>query len=399
MNKNKFKNKLGIIGTGEVPTGWFPERLAFDAVLDVSIQAIADSGIDKNDIGAVIIVPPLGIEWLEYHLTFGRLVEALGLRGCNFTMQANAGGSSTMAALQTARGLINSGAASNVLVAHTQKWSGMPTEEMIRFFQENAGQYEEWEFCYGMTYNSMVAMVAQRYMFETGTTEEQIAAVCVSLRKWAELNPNARFRKPMTLEDVMHSRLISPPLRALQCNVLSDGASAFIVSSAERAKRVCKNPVYILGEGHGGATHFSLIQKQDKDFTRWGFDRAGKMALEHAGIELKDVDIAQIYMAYPHFHLMVLEELGFCKRGEAGAFVMAGNTWPGGDLPMTTTGDALSQGHTGTGVGMAVFVESVRQLRGQCGERQVKDAKFILESCAGGAYMDSHVTKLGKEMP
>jgi acetyl-CoA C-acetyltransferase len=304
-----------------------------------------------------------------------------------------------MSALQTARGLINSGAAKNVLVAHTQKWSALTTEDMIRFFQENAGQYEEWEFCYGMTYNAMVAMVAQRYMYETGTTAEQIAAVCVSLRKWAELNPNARFRKPMTIEDVMNSRMVTPPLRQLMCNVLCDGASAFIVSGAERAKDISDKPVYVLGEGHGGATHFSLIQKPDKDFTRFGFDRAGKKALEEAGITLKDVDIAEIYMAYPHFHLMVLEELGFCKRGEAGAFVMEGHTWPGGDLPLTTTGDAMSQGHTGTGVGMAIFVESVRQLKGQCGERQVKDAKFVLESCSGGAYVDSHVTILGKEIP
>lgn len=399
MSKDKLKGRIAVLGTGEVPTGWFPQRSAMDSAIEACAQAITDSGVNKNEIGAVIVVPPLGGACLSYQLTFGRLIEGLGLRGCNFTMQANAGGSSTMAALQTARGLISSGAAENVLVAHTQQWSNLSPEALVRFFQENAGQYEEWEFSYGMTYNAMVAMVAQRYMYETGTTPEQIASVVVSLRKWAALNPNCRFKKPVTLEDVMNSKMIASPLRMFECNVLSDGASAFVVTSAEAAQNTTDKPVYILGEGHGGATHFSMIQKPDKDFTRWGFDKAGKMALEKAGVELKDISIAQIYMAYPHFHLMVLEELGFCKRGEAGAFVMEGHTCPGGKLPMTTTGDAIGQGHTGTGVGMAVFVESVRQLREQCGERQVKGAEFILESSAGGAYMDSHVTILGKEIP
>ncbi|MFH0814195.1 MAG: hypothetical protein V2A69_15365 [Pseudomonadota bacterium] len=141
------KDKLTVVGTGEVPTGWFPERSALDAILEASKQAITDAGINKDEIGAVVIVPPLGAEWLAYHLTFGRLIEALGLRGCKFTIQANSGGSSTMAALQTARGIISSGAAETVLIAHTQKWSSLTPEEMVRFFQENGGQYEEWEGC------------------------------------------------------------------------------------------------------------------------------------------------------------------------------------------------------------------------------------------------------------
>ena len=395
----KGENKLAIVGIGEVPTGWFPDRAAMDVILDVSKLAILDAGIDKNELGAFILVPPLAAEWLEYHLTFGRLVEELGLRGCNFTIQVNSGGSSSSASLEAARGLINSGAAKAVLVAHTQKWSALTPEEMVRFFQENAGQYEEWEFMYGMSYNAMLAMVALRYMHETGTKPEHIAAVAVSLRKWAELNPNARFRKPLTIEDVLNSRMVSDPLHALECNVLSDGGSAYIVTSAEIAKSITKTPVYLLGEGHGGVTHFSMIQKPDKDLTRWRFDIASKKALDEAGIKLEDIDIAQIYAAYPHIHLMMLEELGFCNRGEAGQFVLEGNTWPGGKLPMATNGEALSQGHTGAGVGMAMLVESVRQLMGKAGERQVKGAEFLIETAGGGAYMDSHVAVLGREIP
>lgn len=393
------KKELAVIGTGEVPTGWFPERSAMDAACDVSKQAIIDAGINKDEIEGVIIVTPLGTERIACHLAFSRLVEEIGLKGCRFNTLVNSGGSTTMAALLAARGMIDSGTAKTVLVVHSQNFSSVPPAKLIAWFQENAGQYEEWELCYGMSYNALVGMAAQRYMYETGTKPEHIAAVCVSLRKWAALHPSARFRKPMTIEDVLKSKMIATPLHALECNALSDGASAFIVTDEQRAKSIIKTPVYVVSEGHGGVTHFSPIQKPDKDLTRWGFDRAGKEALQKAGIGLKDIDIVQIYMAYPHFHLMLLEELGFCKRGEAGAFVLEGHTWPGGDLPMTTTGDALSQGHTGTGVGMAVFVESVRQLMGKCGERQVKDATFVMESSCGGGYMDSHVTILGKEMP
>jgi len=395
----KGSDKLAIVGIGEAPTGWFPERAALDVILEVSRQAIFDAGIDKNDIGAFLLVPPLAAEWLEYHLTFGRLVEELGLRGCNFTIQVNSGGSSSSASLEAARGLITSGAAKAVLVAHTQKWSALTTEEMVRFFQENAGQYEEWEFMYGMTYNSMLAMVAERYMLETGTKPEHIAAVAVSLRKWAELNPNARFRKPLTIEEVLGSKIVTSPLHQLECNVLSDGGEAFIVTSAEIAKSITKTPVYLLGEGHGGVTHFSMVQKPDKNLTYWRFDIASKIALEEAGLKLEDMDIAEIYAAYPHITLMVLEELGFCKRGEAGQFVLEGNTWPGGKLPMSTNGEALSQGHTGAGVGMAMMVESVRQLMGKAGERQVKNAEFLIETAGGGAYMDSHVAIMGREIP
>jgi acetyl-CoA C-acetyltransferase len=397
MRKKNPRNELAVVGIGEVPTGWYPDRPAMTIALEVAKQAIADAGIDKDEIGAVIAAPALADDTTTYDLTFSRLVEELGLKRCNANFQLNAGGSTSALALRAARGLIASGTADTVLIVHAQQWSKFSGEELIRFFA-GAGQYVEWEQMYGMTYNALVALSATRYMYETGTKPEHIAAVCVALRKWAELNPNAMFRKPLTIEQVLSSKMVATPFHAFECNVLADGGSAYIVTRADRAKNITKTPAYILGEGDGGCTHFSLIQKPDKDFTRFGFDRGGKKALDDAGIKLEDVDIAEIYMAYPHFHLIVLEELGFCKRGEAGQFVLEGNTWPGGKLPMTTNGEALSQGHTGAGVGFGMFVESVRQVMGKAGQRQVKAAEIVLETSAGGAYMDSHVTILGKEM-
>ena len=231
-------------------------------------------------------------------------------------------------------------------------------------------------------------------MHETGTTEEQISSVCVALRKWAELNPHAMFRKPLTVEEVMASKVLSEPLHAKQSNMLADGASAFVVTRAEAAADLTDSPCYVLGVG-GRVTHYALSQEQD--MTRFGYADAGADAYAMAGVDAKDIDVAEIYDSYPVFNLIALEELGLVERGAAGAFVAAGHTWPGGKLPMTTNGGMLSQGHTGAGGGVAVMVEAVRQVMGKGGERQVPKADLVLETSTGGSYMDAQVVILGRE--
>lgn len=389
--------KLAIVGIGELPTGWFPEKEFMQMYVEVIKETILDAGIDKNDIDAVVFLAPLSQPLYAAHLTFSRTVEELGLTKCKANFQVFGGGSSTGMTLKAARGLIDSGAAEIVLVPQAQHYSEVTAEERVRFFSQDSGQYEEWEIPYGITYNSVIALIAQRYMYETGTPPEGLAAVAVSLRKWAQLNPNARFRKPMTIEDIFKSKMVSTPLHSLECNVLSDGATAFIVTSAKKAKKISKKPVYILGEGHGGVTHFSIVQKFDRDITRFGYDRAVRAAFKEAGIKLKDVDVAEIYGSYPAIDLIHFEELGFAKRGEGYKYFLEGRTWPGGDTPVCTNGE-IQQGHSGLGVGMAVFVEGVRQVRGEAGERQVKDCKIALVTEVGGQIMDSHVILLGKEL-
>jgi len=392
------EDKLAVIGIAELPTGWFPEQTCINMAIEVAKQAILDAGIEKNDIDAVLILPPLSMELDEHELTCGRIVEELGLNGVKFLFQTQGGGDSTVMAKVSARGLIISGVAEIVLAVQSQHYSGVTGEEMRRFFSTNAGNYEEWEYPYGMTYNNMVALTAQRFMYETGLTDEQRASLTVSLRKWAQLNPHARFRKDLTIEAVLNSKMISSPLHTYECNILSDGAGAFILTSGEKARLIAKKPpVYILGEGHGGVTHFSMIQKSDKDFTRMGYDKAAKIAFEKAGLTVKDVDVAELYGSYPILDLMLFEDIGFCQRGEGGAMYLAGDTSPGGKIPVNTNGE-IQQGHSGLGVGMSTFIEAVRQLRGEAGERQVKDAKIALVADAGGQIMDSHVTILGREL-
>jgi acetyl-CoA acetyltransferase len=394
----KDADKMAVIGMAELPTGWFPERSCISSFLEVTKEAILDAGIDKNDIHALIVLPPLSMELDEHDVTCGRIVEELGLNGVKFVFQTNAGGSSTVAAKIAAKGLLISGAAEIVLVAQAQAYSSVTGEEMRRFFSTNSGHYEEWEYPYGMTYNNMVALVAQRYMYETGLTDTQRASLVVSLRQWAQLNPHARFRKPMTVEDVLNSKMVSTPLHAYECNVLSDGAGAFILTRADNVTSIGKKrPVYILGEGHGGISHFSMIQKPDKDFTSLGYEKAARIAFAKAGITVNDVDVAEIYGSYPILDLIEFEDIGFCRKGEGGAMYESGDLSPGGKIPTNTNGE-IQQGHSGLGVGMATFLEAVRQLRGEAGERQVKDAKIALIADTGGQVMDSHVTILGNEL-
>lgn len=393
---NSLKGKIAIIGIGEVPTGRYPERTALAAALDASVQAIKDAGISKNEIDVIIPTGHLANRRFNTDLIFSVLVEELGLGTTSrVNVQVFAGGASSAMMLKTAAGLINAGMARAVLCVHSEKLgTGMSMQEVIDLFA-TLGIPSEWETPYGVHFSAVAGLFTTRYMYETGTTAEQIASVCVSNRKWAELNPNAMFRKPLTVEQVLLSKMLSTPLHAFESNVLADGAAAFVVTSAERAKELTATPVYLLGEG-SRVTQYCISQATD--LTRFGYREAARESFAMAGITTRDVDIVEIYDSYPVIQLIALEEMGFCERGEAGRFVFEGNTWPGGKLPMTTNGGMLSQGHTGGGGGVAVLVEAVRQLMGKAGERQVKGARIAVETATGGTYMDAHVTVLGREI-
>jgi acetyl-CoA C-acetyltransferase len=178
--------------------------------------------------------------------------------------------------------------------------------------------------------------------------------------------------------------------------MLFDGGGAFVLTSAQRARDVCEKPVYVLGES-GTVTHF--VYSQEPDVSRFGWAKAGKKAFEAAGLTPADIDVAEIYDSYPIYQIIGLEELGFCARGEAGNLFLNGDTSPGGRLPCTTNGGMLSQGHTGAGGAVALLIEAVRQLMGKAGKRQVKNAKYAVETATGGTYMDAQVTILGNKIP
>lgn len=390
-----LKGSIAIVGVGEVATGYYPDRSPIECAVEAARQAILDSGLDKYSIDTVIPTAALCCPAFNTDLVTGRIVEELGLR-VNNNVQLFAGGATSALMLKIAAGLITTGLAQAILFVHTDKLgSSITGQEGIDLFS-TAGISKEWEVPYGLHYSAIAGLITQRFVFETGTTYEQLASVCVSNRKWAEINPLAMFRKPLEIEKVLSSKILSSPLHAYESNMLADGGSAFVVVSAEVARELTDQPAYLLGEG-SRVTHFAL--SQESDLTRFGWAEAAAEAFSMAGISAADIDLAELYDSYPIFQLIALEELGFCKRGQAGAFVLDGQTWPGGSLPMTTNGGMLSQGHTGAGGGIAILVETARQLLGRARERQVPGARFAIETSTGGTYVDAHVTILGNEIP
>jgi len=393
---SSLKGKVAIVGIGEVPTGRFPDTAAIYHAIESARLAIKDAGINKDEIDFVMPTAALYSPQFNTELVTCRIIEELGLKNARTNCQIFAGGSSGSCFVKLGGSLIVTGIAKTVLCVHAERLgTGVTAQGEIDLFS-TAGISAEWEVPYGQHYSSIAALATTRYQYETGCSDEAMAAVCVSNRKWAELNPNAFFRKPLTIEEVLSSKMLSTPLRAKQSNMLFDGGSAFLLTSAERARDMTKKPVYVLGDG-SRVTHF--VFSQEPDITRYGWAGAAKDAFREADLMVKDIDVAEIYDSYPIYQMITFEELGFCKRGEAGEIFSRGETWPGGRIPTTTNGGMLSQGHTGAGGGVALVVEAVRQLMGKAGERQVKGARFAVETGVGGTYMDAQVTVLGTEIP
>ncbi|MFI4939397.1 MAG: thiolase family protein [Burkholderiales bacterium] len=393
------KPEFAIIGTAEVPCGRYPNRSEFEIGYTVAQAAVQDAGISMNDIGGVITAAHIMGNEYNTEMFFGRMPEAIGARNTRIVATTISGGASSFTTRKTAEGILRSGDADYVLIVHAQRFSQFSANEQTKYFAV-AGSDIEWEVPYGMTYNALAAMVTQGYMNETGTTLEEIAAVSVACRKWANLQPNAMFRdKSITVEDVIKSQVVAWPLTALMCNVLADGGSAFVMTRAELAKPE-QRPVYLLGEA-SDYSHRSIVRASGagaidlREFSKPIVDRA----FERAGIEVKDIDVFEIYGSYPVIQLLLMDALGIVEPGRSGALVAAGETSPGGRYPTTTNGEALSFGHTGTGVGFSVLVEAVRQLQGKAGRAQVEGARFAVENCGGGAFMDAHFSVLGNQIP
>jgi acetyl-CoA acetyltransferase len=250
---------------------------------------------------------------------------------------------------------------------------------------------QQWEAPYGHTLISKYAMAARRHMHEYGTTIEQLAEVAVSARANAADNPDAAFRKPITVEDVLAGPMIADPFTKLHCCIRSDGGAAAILVSEDIANDLAVKPVWVLGAGEA-ISHVSMGQWGD--FTRGPAVQSGLDAFSRAGLVPADVDVAELYDAFTYMLLITLEDLGFCAKGEAGAFVESGALRLGGALPTNTDGGGLSACHPGQR-GLFLIVEAVRQLRGECGPRQVPDAKIACVSGTGGWFCSSGTMLLG----
>jgi acetyl-CoA acetyltransferase len=230
-------------------------------------------------------------------------------------------------------------------------------------------------------------------MHEFGTTREQLAEVAVAARQWAQLNPKAWEKKPLSVADVLAARMVSYPLTVRDCCLITDGGGAVIVTSAERARSLKKKPAYVLGCGQS-VTHANITSMPDLTVT--GAAAAGKAAYAMAKLGPSDVDVLELYDAFTINTILFLEDLGFCKKGEGGAFVSGGRIAPKGSVPVNTNGGGLSYCHPGM-YGLLLLIEAVRQLRGECGARQVQDCEVALAHGNGGVLSSQATVILGTQ--
>jgi len=381
-----MRGRVAIVGAAEADEhGKLPHKSAFQLHAEAARNALADAGLGKDDVDAVFSAGLwMGSETAEYLGIRPRYVDGTQIGGCSF-----------IAHVQHAMVAIAAGVCEVALITHGESGAsriGMPG---TRFGADSFRL--QFEVPFGLAGPPTgYALAAARHMHEFGTTGEQLAEVAVATRKWASLNPRALMRDPLTIDEVLSSRLISWPLRLLDCCLVTDAGGAVVVTSAERARDCQGKPVYVLGTGEA-STH--VMVSQMPDFARWDAARlAGERAFEMAGVTHADVDVAQFYDAFTIVPIMGLEALGFCQPGEGGPFVAGQRTAPGGDFPMNTNGGGLSYTHSGM-YGMFTLVEAVRQLRGECGPRQVADARIALCHGLGGMFSAAATLIAGTEVP
>ena len=237
------------------------------------------------------------------------------------------------------------------------------------------------------------ALAASRHMHEFGTTREQMAEVAVAARQWALKNPVAWEKNQLTVAEVLAARMVSYPFTVRDICLVTDGGGAIVLVSPERAKSLRKKPVYVLGQGQH-ITHANISSMPDLTVT--GALESGRQAYAMAGLAAKDIDVLELYDAFTINTILFLEDLGFCKKGEGGSFVTGGRIAPGGLLPVNTNGGGLSYCHPGM-YGLFLLIEAVRQLRGECGERQVKGAETAIAHGNGGVLSSQSTVILGTE--
>jgi len=366
-----------VVGAYEHPTRFAPDKTAFQLHAESARGALEDAGLAIKDVDGFFTsgVGPIGILSLAGHLN---------LRPSYVDSQA-IGGSSFVSHCLHAAAAIDTGLCRVALVTYGS------TAASERFaIGTGAGGFvleppDNFEAPFGPTIVGSYALVAQRHMHEYGTTSEQLAEIAVTMRRHASLNPQAKYRDPITVEDVLASRVISSPLHLLDCCVISDGGGALVLTSLERARDLKKPPVVVLGAAEA-LRHAEIATRDLLDIAA---RQSGPLALARAGITNADIDLAMVYDSYTITVLATLEALGFCAPGEGGAFCAGGRIGLGGALPVNPDGGGLSSNHPGMR-GIFLVIEATRQLRGECGPRQVKDATLALVHGTGGMLGQRH---------
>ena len=374
--------EIAIVGAAETTEmGRVPHLSQTGLHADAAINAMRDCGLTAGDIDGVATAGHDPCEIAQYLNIAPTWMDGTSVGGCSF-----------IAHVRHAAAAIKAGLCSTVLITHGE--SGKSGHRAHRPVFPTANQHN-FEAVYGALFPpSRFTLPVMRKMHEDGLTLEQLAQVSVVQREWAAFHPRASFRDPLTVEEVLNSRMIAWPFRILMCCLVTDGGGALILTSAERAADFPTKPVYLRGLGGESCEGPMVSQMEDLTSSR-AFRMSGKAAFQNAGLRHADVDHLMIYDAFAHLPVYGLEDLGFVGRGEGGAFIAEGHTRPGGALPLNTNGGGLSYQHSGM-YGMFALQEGVRQMRG-VSPAQVRDAKVSVVHGVGGMFSSAATAVLTTE--
>ena len=378
------QKSVAVVGAAETTKmGRIPDVSVIGLHADAALNAMADCGLKPSDIDGVACAGISPTELAHYLGITPTYADGTSVGGCSFMLH-----------VRHAAAAINEGLCNTVLITHGE--SGKSRVGAGGFGRSPSSLMGQFEMPYGVTSPpTMFTIPVLRYLKTYGLSEEDLAWVAVIQREWAAKNPRASFKDPITVDDVLNSPMIAWPFRLLMCCLVTDGGGALILTSAERAKDFKTKPVYVLGTGESVETP---LVSQMEDFTSSkAFRVSGKKAFDEAGLKHADVDHLMIYDAFAHLPLYGLEDLGFCKPGEAAGFIRERNTAIGGKLPLNTNGGGLSYMHSGM-YGMYALQESVRQLRGTAAA-QVPGAKNSVCHGVGGMFGASGTVIFSNEAP
>ena len=372
-----LRGRTAVVGIGSAGTGEAPGRTAMELLAEASLAAIADAGLALGDIDAIFAATS------THAFPTLSVAEYLGIKP-RFFDGTNVGGSSFEMHLLQAALALDAGLCDAALICYgsNQRTAGGRLVSMSEPQWHEAPYHPRHPI-------TAYALAASRHMHQFGTTREMLADVAVAARAWANLNPAAFARGPLTRDDVLASRMISDPLTSRDICLVTDGGGACVMVRAERARDLPHKPAYLLGAA-GAQWHRSIAQMPDLTVT--AATDSGPRAFTMAGLTPADVDLAMVYDAFTINTILFLEDLGFCPKGEGGRFVADGAIAPGGRLAVNTNGGGLSCVHPGM-YGMFLIIEAVTQLRGDAGRRQLGTCDIAL--CHGnGGTLSSQVTAL-----
>jgi acetyl-CoA acetyltransferase len=363
------RGSVAVVGAAESDLGQVaPDTSPLDLMAQGTFRALEDCGLKLSDIDGVFCAAT------QVRNGPMALSEYLGIKPRVFD-GTQIGGSSFMSHVAHAQAAIEHGLCEVALIAYGS------TQRSVSRAAASPREFNPYESPYRpFMPSSAYALAASRHMHQYGTTREQLAEVAVAARKWALLNPKAWEKEPLTIEQVLNARMVSYPFTVRDCCLVLDGGGAMILTSAARAKTLKKKPVYVLGTGEA-LSHATIPNMADLTVTAAA--ESGPRAFGMAGLKPSDVDMVSLYDAFTITPILFLEDLGFCPKGEGGRFVANGAIAPGGKLPVNTSGGGLSYCHPGM-YGLLVMIEAVRQVRGECERRQVKDCEVALAHGNGG---------------